>query len=236
MFYQSYNASMSLEAHPIDPILIPDNPIQEENPDATTLLDVTSSEGIDENTALQQEPPGRTKRMIIDTLQTIVLALIFYFAIDTFIGRVQVLNVSMLPTLHEGQFLLVNRFAYKQGNFERGDIIIFHNPTNPEEDYIKRLVGIPGDVIDIENGVVRVNSELLEEPYISEPPQYAGEWTVPDGYLFVLGDNRNSSYDSHSWGYLPQENVIGKAIVIYWPPKEIQIIRHDTFGYAEGSP
>ena len=227
---------MSFDGHHTDPSRLPEHIIREDDPAVVVEQVVKSHPGSDEDSAFPQEPPGRTKKMIIEAVQTIVLALIFYFAIDTFIGRVQVLNVSMLPTLHEGQFIMVNRFAYKQGGFERGDIIIFHNPTNPDEDYIKRLVGIPGDVIDIENGEVRVNSRLLNEPYISDPPHYAGLWTVPEGYLFVLGDNRNSSYDSHSWGYLPQENVIGKAIVIYWPPREIQIIRNETFGFAEGTP
>jgi signal peptidase I len=236
MHLQTYNASMSFNDDPNDPNLNPENLIREDDTSFAAQQDEKTPAEVSETPAFPQEPPGRTKRMIIEAVQTIVLALIFYFAIDTFIGRVQVLNVSMLPTLHEGQFIMVNRFAYKQGGFERGDIIIFHNPTNPEEDYIKRLVGIPGDVIDIENGEVRVNGMLLDEPYISDPPQYAGEWTVPEGYLFVLGDNRNSSYDSHSWGYLPQENVIGKAIVIYWPPREIKIIRNETFGFAEGTP
>ncbi len=236
MPYPSYNATMSFNGQHIDPSQLPENPILEDNSAGVVQEVVASPAEPDETSAFQQEPPGRTKRMLIEAAQTIILALIFYFAIDTFIGRVQVQNISMLPTLHEGQFLLVNRFAYKQGNFERGDIIIFHNPTNPDEDYIKRLIAIPGDVVDIENGEVRVNDELLDEPYISGPPQYAGEWTIPDGYLFVLGDNRNSSYDSHSWGYLPQENVIGKAIVIYWPPKEIQIIRNDMFNFSEVNP
>ncbi len=227
---------MSLDVEQSSPEKLTHNPIPEENAPEIFLQGESSPEYPADQVPFPQEPPGRTKRMLIEAIQTIVLALIFYFAIDTFIGRVQVQNISMLPTLHEGQFLMVDRFAYRKGDFERGDIVIFHNPTNPDEDYIKRLIGIPGDVIDIENGEVRVNGELLVEPYISGPPQYAGEWTVPEGYLFVLGDNRNSSYDSHSWGYLPQENVIGKAIVIYWPPKEIQIIRHDVLGNAEDSP
>ena len=227
---------MSSEVDQTVPEEIPENHNPEDNSPAALEQGDTPLDRSAEEVPFPQEPPGRTKKMLIEAIQTIVLALIFYFAIDTFIGRVQVLNISMLPTLHEGQFLMVDRFAYRKGDFERGDIVIFHNPTNPDEDYTKRLIGIQGDVIDIENGEVRVNGVLLVEPYISGPPQYAGEWIVPEGYLFVLGDNRNSSYDSHSWGYLPQENVIGKAIVIYWPPKEIQIIRSDTFGNAEVNP
>ncbi|HPC06603.1 MAG TPA: signal peptidase I, partial [Anaerolineaceae bacterium] len=158
----------------------PDNPIPEgDSPSA--LQDNITFEKAPEEVPFPQEPPGRTKRMLVEAFQTIVLALIFYFAIDTFIGRVQVQNISMLPTLHEGQFLMVDRFAYRKGDFERGDIVIFHNPNNPDEDYIKRLIGIPGDMIEVENGEIRVNGELQVEPYISGPPQYAGEWTVPEG-------------------------------------------------------
>lgn len=227
---------MSLDVESTRQEEIPENPIPVDDSTSALQQEEITFEKTPEEVPFPQEPPGRTKRMLVEAFQTIVLALIFYFAIDTFIGRVQVQNISMLPTLHEGQFLMVDRFAYRKGDFERGDIVIFHNPTNPDEDYIKRLIGIPGDVIEVENGEMRVNGELQVEPYISGSPQYAGEWTVPEGYLFVLGDNRNSSYDSHSWGYLPQENVIGKAIVIYWPPKEIQIIRHESFGNAEVNP
>ncbi len=81
-----------------------------------------------------------------------------------------------------------------------------------------------------------MNGVVLKEDYIAESVNYQGQWKVPDGYLFVLGDNRNQSYDSHSWGYLPQENIMGKAIVIYWPPKDMQIIQHIPIGLAEVTP
>ncbi len=184
----------------------------------------------------EHEKAKRFRRMLIDTIQTLVLAFILYFVIDSVVARVQVENISMLPTLHAGEFLLVNRLAYKQGEYKRGDIVIFHNPNNPSEDYIKRLIGIPGDVVDIQNGVVKVNGIALNEPYLAETTNYEGLWEVPEGFLFVLGDNRNNSYDSHSWGYLPQQNIVGKAFVIYWPPDDMRIIRHDLLGYAEVNP
>lgn len=174
-----------------------------------------------------------TRRFMIETLQTLILALVLYFLIDAIVARVEVLNISMQPTLHEGQFLLVSKLAYRFGDYQRGDIIVFHYPANPQEDYIKRLIGLPGDVVTVTGGVVKVNGLTLEEPYIAAPPSYTGEWKVPAGMLFVLGDNRNQSSDSHAWGFVPLKNVIGKAIFIYWPVKEFGIIEHHSL-MAEG--
>jgi signal peptidase I len=159
-----------------------------------------------------------------EIVQTLIMAVILYFLIDTVVGRVRVENISMQPTLHEGQFILVNKLAYRLGDFQRGDVIVFHYPRNPEEDYIKRVIGLPGDEVIVENGQVLVNGQVLEEPYIASPPQYSNSWTVPEGQVFVLGDNRNQSSDSHSWGYVPAEFVVGKALVVYWPLDDLKIL------------
>jgi signal peptidase I len=163
---------------------------------------------------------------LLETLQTIVLAVVLYFLIDSVIARVRVENLSMEPTLMPGEFLLVNKMAYRIGEFERGDIIVFHYPQNPSEDYIKRLIGLPGDVVKVENSVVYVNDQPLDEPYISSAVTYSGEWVVPENAFFVLGDNRNQSSDSHSWGFVPVENVVGKALVVYWPFAQAKVLRH----------
>jgi signal peptidase I len=161
---------------------------------------------------------------LTETIQTIVLAVVLYFLIDAVIARVRVENISMLPTLKAGEFLLVNKLAYKLGEVQGGDIVVFHFPQDPREDYIKRVIGIPGDVITVQNNKVYVNNRPLTEPYIAAPPQYTGTWTVPDGQLFVLGDNRNQSSDSHSWGFVPAENIVGKALVVYWPIDQFKIL------------
>jgi signal peptidase I len=98
-------------------------------------------------------------------------------------------------------------------------------PTVPQ-DLIKRIIGLPGDQVQVVSSVVYVNGQALTEPYIAAAPIYQGEWQVPEGFLFVLGDNRNDSSDSHSWGLLPVENVIGKSILIYWPPPMWKTISH----------
>lgn len=165
---------------------------------------------------------------VIDTVETVLLALILFFGINAVSARVRVENISMLPTLEPGEFVLVNKLAYKIGEPHLGDIIVFHYPRNPKEDYIKRVVGIPGDQVLIENGQVTINGQALVEEYISAPPAYNGSWVIPEDSLFVLGDNRNQSSDSHSWGYVPFDYVVGKALFIYWPLENFQVIDHPT--------
>jgi signal peptidase I len=124
--------------------------------------------------------------------------------------------------LYPGELLLVSKLAFTLGEPHHGDVIIFHAPNNPGEDYIKRIIGVPGDVVEVSNFQVKVNGVVLIEPYIAAEPGYNGSWTVPEDSLFVLGDNRNSSSDSHAWGFVPMDEVIGKALFVYWPFKEIQ--------------
>ncbi|NPV86150.1 MAG: signal peptidase I [Anaerolineae bacterium] len=161
---------------------------------------------------------------ILETLQTLILAVVLYFLIDTVVARVRVENISMQPTLQPGEFILVNKFAYRLGEVRRGDIIVFQYPQNPQEDFIKRVIGLPGDHIQIDEGRLIVNNHLISEDYISSPPAYSGEWVVPENNLFVLGDNRPQSSDSHSWGFVPMENVIGRALMIYWPLDEMRVL------------
>ncbi len=179
-------------------------------------------------TAPQQEPTNTERQrpawigFLWEVLQTLIMAIILYFLIDTVVGRVRVENISMQPTLHEGEFILVNKLAYRLGSFSRGDIIVFHH--DPTEDYIKRVIGVPGDVVEVKGSHVYINNEMLTEPYIAAPPHYTGIWKVPDGQLFVLGDNRNQSSDSHQWGFVPQSTVVGRALVVYWPLQELQVL------------
>ncbi len=173
------------------------------------------------------EQPANWKRFFLDILETIILAVVLYFGINAVSARVRVDGFSMRPTLQDGEYILVNKLAYKTGEPTRGDIIVFIFPVNPQEDLIKRVIGLPGETVSVHNGVVKVNGAPLTEPYIASPPAYDGDWVVPENQLFVLGDNRNDSRDSHQWRFLPIENVIGKAVLIYWPPPEWQVINHN---------
>jgi len=169
---------------------------------------------------------------LLETLQTIILAIVLYFLIDTVVARVRVENISMLPTLQPGEFILVDKISFHFKEVEYGDIVIFHFPQNPREDYIKRVIGLPGDQIRIADGQVYINEQVITEPYLSAPPVYEGDWTVPGEALFVLGDNRNQSSDSHSWGFVPKENLIGKALVVYWPFDELKLLTQPHVVFA----
>ncbi len=176
----------------------------------------------------EEEPKGKKFKPIIsgffEILQMLVMALVLYFIIDSVVARVRVYNISMEPTLVQGEILMVNKLQYKIGNMHRGDIITFHFPLEPDRDYVKRLIGLPGDEVVVQSGHVFVNGDELYEPYISAAPEYEGTWDVPQNNLFVLGDNRNPSADSHIWGFVPFENVIGKAFLVYWPINEIKTL------------
>jgi signal peptidase I len=187
-------------------------------------------ETIQSDTQPQPEPlteqPTDWKRFVLDILETLVLAVVLYFGINAISARVRVDGFSMRPTLQDGEYILVSKLAYKLGQPQRGDIVVFIFPVNPAEDLIKRVIGLPGDTISVQGGVLSINGVTMDEPYINAPPAYEGTWTVLPDELFVLGDNRNDSRDSHQWGLLPIKNVIGKAVLIYWPPKEWEVIKH----------
>lgn len=172
------------------------------------------------------------KRVFRDLFETVGLALILFLVINTVSARVRVDGFSMQPTLQDGEFILVNKLAYRMGTYTRGDIIVFRSPTTPDLDLIKRVIGLPGDQVVAEGGHILVNSQALNEAYINGAPEYNGSWKVPEGHVFVLGDNRNNSSDSHQWGYLPVQNVIGKALFIYWPPPEWATVDHVKIAVA----
>jgi signal peptidase I len=163
-------------------------------------------------------------RFTIDVLETLILSVILFAAINAVSARIRVDGSSMEPTLQSGEFVIVNKLTYKLGTPEIGDVVVFHYPRDPEQEYIKRVIGLPGDEVDITDGEVFVNGQLLEEDYIAASPAYESSWDVPDDAIFVLGDNRNNSADSHSWGAVPLNYVVGKAEFIYWPPTDWGLI------------
>ena len=160
-----------------------------------------------------------------ELIEDVILAVLLYFAIDFCIGRFRVENVSMETTFTEGELVMVNKLNYKFSEPRRGDVVIFHAPTEPGKDYIKRLIGLPGDHIEIKDSQLYINGEAVEEPWLHEAIEYEGEWDVPEGQYFVLGDNRNHSSDSHVWGCVPRENLIGNAFFRYWPLSHISVIK-----------
>jgi signal peptidase I len=171
-------------------------------------------------------------RFLLDVAETVILAAVLFLGINAISARIRVDGYSMEPTLHNGEFVIVNKLAYRLGSPDHGDVIVFRYPRDPTQEYIKRVIGLPGDLVNVNNGEVFVNGQRIDEPYVASAPRYQSEWTVPDGNLFVLGDNRNNSSDSHNWGPVPLENVIGRALFVYWPPQSWGAIAHPVTASA----
>jgi signal peptidase I len=165
-------------------------------------------------------------RLLAEVLQTVLIAGALFLLVNLLTARIRVEGSSMEPSLHDGEFVVVNRLAYRWNPPERGDIVVFRFPLNPTRRFIKRIIALPGDVVQVSDGRVYVNGLAQDEPYTAAAPRYTGEWRLAEGEVFVLGDNRNNSEDSHEWGPLPMQNIIGKAVLVYWPIGEIGVIPH----------
>ncbi len=202
--------------------------VEEAQTDAVPALDADLGHPMDgERVSLARAFGGRS--FLREALETILLTVIIFLVLHVTTGRFQVRGTSMEPTLFDGQYLVVSKVVYWIHPLERGDVIVFHPPNHPKDDYIKRVVGLPGEELEIRDGVVWVNGILLEEPMIAMPGSYSGMWELGENEYFVLGDNRRNSSDSHSWGVLPRENVIGKAWLCYWPPEQWGLVTHYSF-------
>lgn len=187
-----------------------------------------------------QDPEKQRQQQVehpwIEGLKTIVLSGVLAFGIRTFVAEARYIpSGSMLPTLQIDDRLIIDKISYKFRNPVRGDIVVF-NPTdtlkqqNFKDAFIKRLIGLPGDKVEVKKERVYVNDQPIQEIYIDEKPNYNfGPVTVPPNQYLVLGDNRNNSYDSHYWGFVPRDMIIGKAVVRFWPLNrlgELQPIPH----------
>jgi signal peptidase I len=166
----------------------------------------------------------------IETLKTIALSAFLAFGIRSFVAEARYIpSESMLPTLKINDRLIIDKISYRFSNPIRGDVVVF-NPTAElerqkfKDAFIKRVIGLPGDRVEVKSGMVYVNGKVLSEKYINGAPQYNWSSTeltpdgiVPQGSYLVLGDNRNNSYDSHYWGFVPKDKIVGKAVVRFWP-------------------
>lgn len=154
-------------------------------------------------------------REIVETVAlTLIIFIVIHFAVQSY--RVQ--GISMEPGLHDGEYVLVNKIAYLFHPPERGDIIVFHYPLSTNTDFIKRVIALPGDTVTYNSNTVWVDGVKLNEPFVSQEVNFeAKTWTVPPGNYFVMGDNRPASDDSRTWGYVPSYDIVGKAVMVYWP-------------------
>ena len=187
-----------------------------------------------------------------ELVETLLLTVLIFVAVRGVVQSFRVDGESMMPSLQSEELLLVNKAVYWHVNSdsplarlarggsdgtgdrflfhppEKGDVIVFEAPMDRGRDYIKRVIGVPGDLVEIHDEAVFVNGERLKEPYIGQTTTEAfafdarkPEWRVPPGKLFVLGDNRSASSDSRAWDFVPMENVVGKATVTYWPASKL---------------
>jgi signal peptidase I len=184
----------------------------------------------------------RMKSAAREIVETILLTLLIFLAVRAVVQNFKVEGSSMEPNLHSGQYLLVNKAVYFSIDLsalpswlpiprpaeptriylfhppQRGDVVVFRYPRDPGRDFIKRVIAVPGQTVEVRAGRIFVDGQEIAEPYIKDRPNYSQPpEKVPEGEYYVLGDNRNNSSDSHVWGTVPRENIIGKAWVSYWP-------------------
>lgn len=174
-----------------------------------------------------------SKHTVIDIIQTIVIALAFYTVVHLFIAQPnKVDGSSMVPTFHTSDRILTSKLSYRFGTPHRGDIIVFTPPNPQNGDYIKRIIGLPGETIELKNGQVYINDQLLSEKYLPADTKTVERaflrdnvpYKIPDGDYMVFGDNRNFSSDSREWGPIAYKEIIGKAKIQYWPLSEVRVI------------
>jgi len=166
-------------------------------------------------------------RFFRDVIVPILVGLAFFALFQVTVGSFKVYGSSMLPGIEQGDYIMVSKATYFFGEPQRGDIIILHDPQDPNTDLIKRIIALPGDTVEIKDNTVFVNNTALVEPYTLEPPHYLLlPEEIPAGNYFVLGDNRNNSSDSHRGWTLPRKNIIGKAWITYWPPYRWRTMKH----------
>ena len=174
--------------------------------------------------ASPETPKPSLQSNIGEFLITLVVFLAIYLLIHAFIAQPhKVDGISMFPNFKHGDLIITDKITYKLSEPKRSDIVVFQNKDNADEDFIKRIMGVPGDKVKVQNNKVYVNGREVQEPYISvptEPKRFLEEGkeiTVRQGYYIVIGDNRTHSSDSREWGELPKDKIIGRVIVRYWP-------------------
>jgi len=180
-----------------------------------------------------QAPQGQKSFLIgtISWFRDLMLSVLIAVLVILFLYRpVKVEGTSMMPSLFDQERLFINQFTYKfkLGDIKRGDTVVFWFPEDTTKSYIKRVIGLPGDTVEVNDGYVVINNKKLEESYV--PPEYRDDRSyskrvVPPDEYFVLGDHRVSSNDSRAWGFVPRNYIYGKAVFVFWPPEKIGTVR-----------
>lgn len=173
------------------------------------------------------------KAFFRDTLVTIIIGVVIYFGLQATVQKYVIFDSCMEPNFYEGQQIFVNKVVYKFHEPQRGDVIILHPPLPYESKatpFIKRIIALPSETIEVKDGEVYINGSKLYEPYIKEPPDYTLKRTLAENEYFVLGDNRNNANDSHDGWTLPRQNIVGKVWLTVWPLNKLGLV--PTYAYA----
>ena len=185
-------------------------------------------------TPYQQEQKIRRAHIAREVIEVVLLVAVISVAIKLSIDTRFVQGDSMLPNLPPGQLIMVNKLGYVFGAPQRGDVIVFNYPLNPKEQFIKRIIGLPGDTVEIDPTEVKVNGHLLTESYISNPvSNIVGQVTLGPNQFWVMGDHREVSCDSRSWGPLPRADIIGKVTIVYWPISAVHGVNTYSATFAQ---
>ncbi len=183
------------------------------------------------NQELRKNAKGNSISVLREIVETVIWALLIAFVVRYFVVEgYYIPSGSMKPTLVPGNRVLVAKFYYRLYQPQRGDIIVFRYPSNEKKNLIKRIIALPGETVRIENGLVYINGvpiqgDQFNREYVNVGGYGRGEQIIPGNSYFVLGDNSHNSDDSRFWGYVPFKNILGRAFLIYWPPRSIQILR-----------
>ena len=184
----------------------------------------------------------RLTAFFLDILEVVVFAIaIFLFIYLLVLQPHKIKGQSMVPNFDDGEYLLTDKVTYRFNQPERGDVVVFEAPGSNGEEFIKRIIGLPGERISLNNGKVYINSSILSEIYLPETYQTNGssflsdnkEIIVPDGNYFVMGDNRGASYDSRSWGYITKDKITGRAWLVYWPVSRMGIVEDPDYRLSQ---
>ncbi|MEW6426356.1 MAG: signal peptidase I [Bacillota bacterium] len=179
------------------------------------------------NTAGSSSDRDKSKSPAVEVIESIVIAVLLAALIRMFVlAPFYIPSGSMIPTLLEGDRIIVSKITYRLWEPKRGDIVVFKYPRDPSRDYVKRLIGLEGETVALKNNHLYINGQEVSEEYLPPGLRFGdyGPVRVPEGHYLMLGDNRNVSEDSRYWGPLPEKYIIGKALMIYWPPHRIRLL------------
>ncbi len=232
----------------------PTNPLAPEPPSANSAWEQLADE------VIEDRPQVRVRSFVRELLETAIFILLIFFIVRGIVQNFKIEGTSMEPTMHTGEYILVNKLIYFHFDINaplrllpgqealpqkiiypfhqprRGDIVVFEYPRDVSKDYIKRVIGLPGDTLEIREGKVFLNGIELIEPYLDSSTACMGgrlcgngPFVVPEGTIFVMGDNRNNSSDSREWDSLPLNRVLGQAWLIYYPINQWGLVPHHEY-------